>query len=413
MDEQILNDILKHYFDSRDFNGLPIFGDEPDDRRAATVRLVKAGKVQVVSDEDYLNPHIRPWPSKRTIESQVASIENLKHGDPSVVLYPTPDALKSYRKKKRYPGMPFRQDMGNGKGTLELAFFRTDVLEQYRNDPRYHFSYWDFGASMSISDDAYDDPDEPKGDKTHHLHMGFAYDLTGFEPDNPDSPIKRLVASYYGDLADLSDIHQQRWKTYQVDSAGIEPHPAWWMSQMGHFPDGIGPFAKLFSELEAINELFVNICGKPLFKSSQKPDDFGWILRPSQSEWDRFVHDMDKILSENIDHSTLTAVGVSRKTPAGEVKGSLARLEEFLQRTGLTANDTKRLLETFREIRAARTKPAHKIRKNITDKTYVHKQIHILSEVNNRLTGLRNWLQKHPNNKDWKPRHDDDKGYRM
>lgn len=413
MEDDMLERILKYYFNSRDFNGLPLLGNAPENDKESAVRLMEDGLVQVVSDDDYPNPHIRPWPSKRSLESQIESVTSLKSSSPSVVLYPTPKALKSYRKKKRYPGMPYRQEMGRGKGTLELAFFRSDVLEQYRNDPRYQFSYWDFGASMGIGDEAYDDPKEPEGDKTHNLHMGFAYDLTDFKPDDPESPIKRLVASFYGDLADLSATHQQRWKTYQVEGDDIEPHPAWWMSQMGHFPDGIGPFEKLFSELENINSLYQNAFGKPLFKTSDRPNDFGWILRPSQSEWDSFIHEMDKVISENIDHKALTAAGIPRKDPSGKDSGSITRLDGFLQRTGLSPENTKSLLKPFREVRLARTKPAHKLRKNITDKTFVHKQIHLIGDINNSLHRIRTWLQKHPANKSWKPKHDTDKGYRM
>jgi len=35
----------------------------------------------------------------------------------------------------------------------------------------------------------------------------------------------------------------------------LKPHPLWWMQQMGHFGDGIGPFERFMSELKAINEL--------------------------------------------------------------------------------------------------------------------------------------------------------------
>lgn len=36
--------------------------------------LLEPCLLQVVSEEDYMNPHIRPWPSRRSLDDQVASI---------------------------------------------------------------------------------------------------------------------------------------------------------------------------------------------------------------------------------------------------------------------------------------------------------------------------------------------------
>jgi len=413
MKDELLQQILAYYFSSRDFNGLPLGGEATEEQKAAAIQLTEEGLVQVVSDADYPNPHIRPWASKRTTEQQVDSIKKLNKESYQLALYPMPVALKAYKKKKRYPGQPYRQEMGKGRGTLEPAYFRFDVLERYRNDPKFHFSYWDFGASTGIGDEAYMDDDEPVGEKTSIQHIGFAYDLSGFDPEKPDSPIIRRVAAFYGDLADLSPTHQQHWKTYEVKPDGLEPHPAWFMSQMGQFPDGIGPFEKLFSELENISDLFKRAFGKPLFKITQRPTDFGWILRASQQEWDSFVHELDKVLSDNIDHKALTAAGVSRKDDDGKDNGSLTRLEQFLTNTGLTAENAKEILKPLRDVRLARQKPAHELRKNVTDNTFVHKQIDLLGDVNDSLHRLRQWLRKHPANKDWKPKHDVQRGYRM
>lgn len=35
--------------------------------------------------------------------------------------------------------------------------------------------------------------------------------------------------------------------------------PVWYGSQMGHWPDGMGPFARLAQELEAVSDLFQNL----------------------------------------------------------------------------------------------------------------------------------------------------------
>lgn len=413
MESDLLLQIFKQYFRSRDFNGLPLLAEASTEEKNEAKKLVAEGLVQVVGDDDYLNPHIRPWQPKRSLESQVGSIEALKPGDPSVVLYPTPIALKSYKGKKRYPGQPYRQEMGKGKGTLEPAYFRFDVLQQYRDDPRFNFNYGDFGASMGIGDEAYDDETTPEGDKTHSLHMGFAYDTSKFDPKDPDLTITRLVVSWYGDLADLSATHQQRWKTYEVDGTDLHPHPAWFMQQMGQFADALGPFEKMFYELDNINQLWKNAFGIPLFKISERPNDYGWILRASQHEWDSFVHESDKLLSDNISHKALSATKVPKIGADGKSAGTLYRLESYFRITGMHNDDIRKIIDPIRAIRLARQKPAHELRKNITDKTFVHKQISLIGDVNQSLHLIRLWLTQHPANKDWKPNFDDEKSYKM
>jgi hypothetical protein len=119
------------------------------------IQLTQDGMVQVVSEDDYLNPHIRPWPSKRSVESQIESIQRMERGSFGVCLYPTSKALKKYRVRNRYADQPYRYEMSQGKGTLELAYFRFDVLEQYRNDPQFEINYSDLGVSISVSTDTF------------------------------------------------------------------------------------------------------------------------------------------------------------------------------------------------------------------------------------------------------------------
>ena len=196
--------------------------------------------------------------------------------------------------------------MAKCRGTLELAYFSFDVLEQYRNDPRFDFQFYDFGALVSIGDDAYLDADEPEHDKTGMGHIGFAYDLSQYDPYDPSSPIIRRVCAFYGDLAKLTSTHQQRWRTYQIEDEGsLSPHPVWWQQQMGHWPDGIGPFERFFFEMETLNTLYEHAHSTPLLRTTERPREFGWLLRPSQREWDSFVQLLDKLLSENLRHEAL------------------------------------------------------------------------------------------------------------
>jgi hypothetical protein len=396
----LLDRICNAYLESPDFNGFLFAGTHVDERRDA-INLVRTGSVEVVSEEDFLNPSIRPWPSRRGVEAQVASIESLSDGRSALCLYPNPSVLRD-RVTALYPDRPYQQRMAEGRGTLELAYFEFPVLEQYRNDPRFHFRFDDFGADALIGDAAYLDESEPAYDKIIMGHIGFAYDLSRYEPADPDTPIVRRVCAFYGDLAKLSARHQQRWQTYQLeDEAQLHPHPVWWGEQMGHWADGLGPFDRLFMELEALSTLYERAYGEALVRVTERPDGFGWILRATQHEWDNFVQQLDKVLSENIQHRALTAAGVPRKDETDQVLGTLRRLEMLLLDKRITAEAVDRVLQPLKDVRAARQAPAHALRTNVTDTTFVRRQVNLLEQVNFSIENLRRLFQTHPANRGW------------
>ena len=408
----LLDEVIKRYLHSGDFNGLYVDAETLD--RPVASKLVEDGLVEVVAEEDFINPHIRPWPSRRSIESQVASIDRLNDETYGLCLYPKAQALKAVRTPKRYAHQPFSQAMAKGRGTLELAYFRFDVLEQYRNDPRFLFKFEDFGADATIGDEAFLDDEESEEDKTGLQHVGFAYDLSGYDPNDADSPIIRRVCVFYGDLAKLTPTHQQRWKTYQVDETGLHPHPVWMTQQMGHWPDGFGPFERLLFEMACLNELHERAFGKPLLRTTDRPRDFGWILRPSQHEWDTFIQQLDKLLSENLSHDALDLRGVPRKDDVGQNIGSLNRLAALLSSRGVSESAVKDVLKPLRDVRQARQRPAHALRANITDKTFVHKQVVLIERVTESLFMLRRFWQTHPKNHDWESRYGEpETQYRM
>ena len=396
----LLDRICERYLTSGDFNGY-FFNHERAVEHADAIELVRAGLVEVVTEKDYPNPSIRPWKVRRSADEQIASIEELSDGHRAVALYPTAAALGD-RVIGQFPDRPYSQRMAQGRGTLELGYFDFAVLEQYRNDPRFRFRFDDFGADTVIGDEAYVDESEPAHDKIIMNHIGFAYDLSRFDVDDPTGPIVRRVCAFYGDLAKLSDRHQQRWRTYQIDDETLlAPHPVWIGQQMGHWADGIGPFDRLFAELECLNELFKRAFGQTLLQTTSRPDGFGWILRPTQDEWDRFVRELDKVLSENIQHKGLAAAGIPRKNELGESVGTTVRLEMLLTTKRIDQTAVKRVLQRLRDVRAARQAPSHALRTNVTDQTFVRRQVALLDAVNFSVEHLRRIFQKHPANADW------------
>lgn len=89
--------------------------------------------------------------------------------------------------------------------------------------------------------------------------------------------------------------------------------------------------------------------------------------------------------------------------------GSLQRLTKLMELTRLSPNMIESTMAPLREVRAARQKPAHAIRKNLNDKTFVHKQVDLLGRVSGSMIGLRMWLSSHPNADKWKPDFEDGK----
>lgn len=398
---RLIDRIVESYLDSRDFNGLPIHSPEEIDSTAAE-ELVRHGLVQVVDESDYLNPHIRPWQSKRSTDDQIASLRNLYIDEHFVCLYPTPTALKEYDLGDRFKGLPYDRQMAEGRGTLELAFFKYEVLEPYRNDPRFVFHFSDYGVDIWLNDDLYMDESEADVDKIAIDHVGFAYDLSKFDKNDSDSEISRLVCAFYVDLRKLNSVHQLRWSTYEVEQTPeIDPHPIWWRQQMGHWPDGLGPFDRFFYELETLNTLYERAHGKALLKTTSRPDGFGWIMRPSKSEYDTFVHQLDKLLSENLQHKALDLLGIEKKNEKGENLGTLNRLELALTKCGVNEAKAKAALQPLRDVRRLRQKPAHTLTTNVTSSTFIHHQASLLRDVTESIDIFRRFWQTHPSNADW------------
>ena len=210
---QLLARIRDRYPRSAQFNGLHIYGEPVATVRAPAIELLRVGLVQVMAETDYMNIHIRPWPSRRSTEDQIQDMQELEPSDYGVCLYPTPAGMKGVRLPSRLSDRPFAKAMARGKGTLELAYFEFDVLEQYRNDSRFRFGFGDSGASMGLSDEAYDDKDVFERDHVGLSHIGFAYDLSGYDPAEPGSHIVRRVAVFHCDLITLTLEHQRRWET--------------------------------------------------------------------------------------------------------------------------------------------------------------------------------------------------------
>ena len=81
--------------------------------------------------------------------------------------------------------------------------------------------------------------------------------------------------------------------------------------------------------------------------------------------------------------------------------GTVRRLGSLLEATGIPELNVREVLAPLREVREARQAPAHELRRNLTDNTFIHKQVELTERVNEMLDGLRHFWQTHPANRDW------------
>jgi hypothetical protein len=73
--------------------------------------------------------------------------------------------------------------------------------------------------------------------------------------------------------------------------------------------------------MAAINQLFQIAYGVELFRSMERPREWGWVLRPSTNEWQHLVHTTDKLLSENLNQKALDAVEARTVNDDGSALG--------------------------------------------------------------------------------------------
>lgn len=389
----LLDDVVAFYLGSGDFNGFPVSATFTGSQARAAIGLLKRGLIEAITGRDYLNPHIRPWSTRFSVEDQESSIRSADANGSVVCLYPTSKALSALVDLDRFNGRPYEQMMALGGTTFQAVYFRPDVVEPYREDPRFNFQMGDFGFSFNLSDDFYLDPAESDSERFGLLHGGLAYNGRSAGADE----LRRAVCVLLCDLSKFTPEMQARWKTYQLpDQDEYMRHPLWWQSQMGSFPSGVGPFSLFFAELELWNQLNESLTGERLFRTTDRPKEFSWILRPSQREFDSFVLQLDKLLSDNLRHDALAELGAPRVDGEGKHLGSLQRLLKVIERYGVSEEQSAAVLSPLKKVRRLRQKPAHSLNDNRQDHKLVQEQIDLFNDVVSAVQALREFWESNP-----------------
>lgn len=397
--------ITQHYLTSKDFNGI-LLGSlrnkikiEKDEIHQNIIELLKQGKIDLLFP-DSENPHIKRFDTE-DIEIQLKKIEIFDILNSCA--YPSKKHLKECIKPEEFKDKPFTLKLAFGEPQLSFYPFDLTVLEIYRNDPRYWYFTDDISGHISILNEHYLGRDMKESDKILLEKFGFCY----------DDDFNRGVAVFLIYLNRLSPEHQQIWNAKLLNGI-YKLHPDYKKITLGAWPQNKSIFRAFIEELKIINEITEAITNEKLFINdfcNDRPTEFSFLIRPTEKEYQNFIHILDKMLSENINKSIFKKDGelkleneIIRKD--GKIivqpKGSLSLLEEYLQLHYVTPypEPIQNMIKCFKSIRKARSKPAHTINDNKFDQEYFKKQIKVISETYNYLLVLRIIFSRHPYAKD-------------
>lgn len=391
-EEDLFERISEYYLKSRDFNGLPtrVLGLEDDDIKALLKNLIKAGDVSIVISHP--NPYVKCLPPQ-SIEEQIENLMKMKDLT-HLVAYPEGMRLKKYIKPQKYAGKPFRLAVAKGEATLNCAYFRLDVLERFRNDPRFEFRNNDVVGTIYSKEEGMETED------VYLKSVGFAY----------DKDMNRAVCIFYTDLMNMSKEQQQYWKHYELKGS-YRAHPDFIMSQIyGEWPKNASLAEAITTELRVTNDITQDCYGKKLFKAdysdSKRPKELSFLIRPTAKELNAFILMLDKIISDNINSKFFKGIvepDTETEREDGKIvvsrKSTLTMLSEFIRREFKPANTEPldEMFNTFKKVRKLRTKPAHSIEEDTFDEKYFKEQRELFIEAYSAVRLLRLILQNHPN----------------
>lgn len=399
MIEEIYVLVEHQYFNSGDFNGLPIrtlseFFDIKTDEFKNSVR--KAIEEDILTARFDGNPAIRAFSKipKETVLEQLDGKDVLDQ----VYLYPHEDQLKSSEHLDKYVGSPYELELAKGLGQLDFKTFDLSVLEYYRNDPRYAYSTDFIHGTISITDEYFESESVPEHDQILLQTFGFAY----------DDDFNRYVAVFVRYLANLSAEHQKVWEAKEV-KGDIKLHPDYYASSiLGSWGSRMSIFQAFVEELKVINEMS-DLMGKPhLFRncySDERPKEFGFLLRPTASEFNDFMLLLDKMMSDNIDKKFFendVDLEIDEERADGKIivrpKGTIQILESWVNKYFQPVDRTpiNHMISTFKKVRKLRQKPAHKVNTDKFDQAIFKKQRDTVVDAYDSVRTLRMMLANHP-----------------
>jgi len=399
--DAVLKEIVAFYLGSRDFNGIPFtelvlkLGLPRGQVKDCLVELIRDGQVTLAFASVSVNPHIR-----RLADLAIADqIEKLQSEAPEgACAFPARPVIEASVDPDKYADRPFTQRLLLGEPQLQPVYFDLTVLERYHADPRYHFRFYDYGGSISISDAQALSPETEERDKVFLQTFGLGYDSKG----------NRVVVVYMRYLSDLSPEHQQFWRTYIATKECHMVEEYYQNTISGRWIEHGSIYQAILEEQVVINEMCDLMRRPPLFKQTfrnDRPREFTIFLRPTRDNFLRFILTLDKMLSENINKDFfLNEIRLEEMRRRGDGtievvhRGTLTLLHEWL-RQGIQVEDNRvfnEIIAPLKEVREKRQAPAHKIESDEFDRSYHHRQNELLRRVYKSLRTIRLLFANHP-----------------
>jgi hypothetical protein len=400
MIEEIYRIVEEKYFSSGDFNGMPIYD-------LVNIFNVKSTGLHIAIrqaiENDFItarfdgNTHIRAF-SKMSKQKVLECFDKMEYPG-HTCLYPHQEKLKSSKYLAKYNNSPYERELAFGFGQLDFRTFDLSILEYYRNDPRYSYITDDIQGQIIIEDEYFESENIPEHDKILLETFGFAY----------DDELNRYVAVFLSYLKSLSPEHQRVWAVKEI-KGNIKLHPDYYASNiLGEWGERISIFEAFSQELQVINAMSI-IMGKPnLFRDSydntHRPKEFGFLLRPTNSEFDKFILLLDKMMSDNINKKFFendVELEIEETRSDGKIvvsqKGTIQILESWVNKyfTATDKTPIERMISSFKKVRKLRQNPAHKINPDAFDQVIFKKQREIVIDAYDAVRTLRMLLANHP-----------------
>jgi hypothetical protein len=293
----LLDFIIENFLRSalaEQFNGISAFALEEltgsADIRNEISELIKAESCSACFESTHINPNIKRLPDIEISQQlELMKTERLA----STCTYPSRKFMEARLEPTIFSNKPFTRKLALAAAQFEFVGFELAVMDRYVQDLNYSVDFHDYMGTMSILDHAYLNVDFVDRDKVSHQTFGLGFDAKR-------SP---CIVVFYRYLADLSSEHQQYWNSFMI-SGDVKMTSQYFQSRInGQFWENRSARYALVEEMKLINSMTNIIWRKQLFRTTEFPLGIACISvfsRPTLANYNAFIHELDKMLSENI-----------------------------------------------------------------------------------------------------------------
>ena len=405
-EKAIERQVVSYYLSSGDYNGLPLsrlasnLGADPKRLLEVVIPLVRSGRISIPSPYQ-TNPHVKLFDVP--VEEQLLHVDEREPG--LICLYPTAKSIAESAESidlSTYDDRPFTKLMVLAYPKALWIPFRLDVLDSYQRDPRYEFQFSGSSGWIRMLDEYRDHVEE--SDRVD-VSFGLGYDAEDH----------RVVVVPLYRLDRLPNKQQRNWKELLVNRPVRVSEDYITSAIYGQPAEAISVYDAIVFEQVEINKLFELLERLPLFRETyeeQRSPQFSFFVKPTQGNYDGFIHLLDKMLSDNMniaafggDVTHLERVEVGNGEFESRQKGSISMLEEWLSLRYPTASPEERLaiIRPLRKVRSLRQPPAHKIIGDKYDKQFYKRQDELVWKVYEALRNLRCLLATDPSVSGYEP----------